>query len=296
MTNEQMTAELATLFAEAEISLRAIFDELEAPIGAIPRSKLRTRLARLAARTADGEISQSATSAVAPSIYSKRYQSALREDISSSFAEIAARAAEISAEQVAAAAEAGYAEASENLNFAGVRYRDELLAALEIALGIAVGAALAAELEARYAGLIADLVTAIAAEVTRGISSGAEAGDLPAAALLRLASLEIRILAIAEDLAHGAESGAGELAASDAAEATEAATGAAGGGRIVKIWRTVGDGRVRAAHAARDGEVREIGERFSGGLRYPGDPAGAAADVARCRCRVEYRRVGDGDA
>jgi HK97 family phage portal protein len=48
-------------------------------------------------------------------------------------------------------------------------------------------------------------------------------------------------------------------------------------------WASAGDHIVRAQHRI-DGEVRRIGVPFSNGLRYPGDPAGTAANVVNCRC------------
>jgi len=53
-----------------------------------------------------------------------------------------------------------------------------------------------------------------------------------------------------------------------------------------KEWLTTRDGRERDSHAAIDGEVRDIGERFSNGLMYPGDPNGRAEEVVQCRCAL----------
>ncbi len=51
-------------------------------------------------------------------------------------------------------------------------------------------------------------------------------------------------------------------------------------------WITAGDEKVRGTHAAVDGEIVKLGERFSNGLLYPGDPGGDAADVINCRCQT----------
>lgn len=56
------------------------------------------------------------------------------------------------------------------------------------------------------------------------------------------------------------------------------------GADVAKQWDATLDGKTRDSHAAVDGEIREIGERFSNGLMYPGDPAGGAAEVVNCRC------------
>lgn len=54
----------------------------------------------------------------------------------------------------------------------------------------------------------------------------------------------------------------------------------------VKVWVTVGDGKVRPSHASIDGEERRINEPFSNGLQYPSDPAGSAEDTINCRCAI----------
>jgi SPP1 gp7 family putative phage head morphogenesis protein len=51
-------------------------------------------------------------------------------------------------------------------------------------------------------------------------------------------------------------------------------------------WVTAHDERVRLTHKTCDGVVRLLGDRFPNGLRYPGDPQGAAAEVIHCRCFV----------
>lgn len=53
-------------------------------------------------------------------------------------------------------------------------------------------------------------------------------------------------------------------------------------------WITTIDGRTRDWHAERDGEIVGIGDVFSGGLAYPGDPGGDPADVVNCRCTVAF--------
>lgn len=57
------------------------------------------------------------------------------------------------------------------------------------------------------------------------------------------------------------------------------------GADLVKIWDASLDARTRDSHVKVDGEIREVKKRFSNGLMYPGDPAGAAAEVINCRCR-----------
>lgn len=61
------------------------------------------------------------------------------------------------------------------------------------------------------------------------------------------------------------------------------------GADVVKQWDAALDGRTRDSHARVDGEIRELDEKFSNGLKYPGDPSGGAAEVVNCRCTANTR-------
>lgn len=56
--------------------------------------------------------------------------------------------------------------------------------------------------------------------------------------------------------------------------------------KVEKQWLATLDSRTRDAHRDRDGETVPYNEEFSGGLEYPGDPAGEPADVYNCRCTM----------
>jgi len=56
-----------------------------------------------------------------------------------------------------------------------------------------------------------------------------------------------------------------------------------------KTWR-VNSSNPRDAHLAMDGETVGIRDRFSNGMRWPGDPAGGAENNANCNCSVEFGR------
>lgn len=51
-------------------------------------------------------------------------------------------------------------------------------------------------------------------------------------------------------------------------------------------WMATLDGRTRHSHRRLDGERVKVGEKFSNGLRYPGDRAGKPAEVYNCRCTL----------
>jgi SPP1 gp7 family putative phage head morphogenesis protein len=61
------------------------------------------------------------------------------------------------------------------------------------------------------------------------------------------------------------------------------------GADVVKQWDATLDDRTRESHQAVDGEVRELDEKFSNGLMFPGDPSGGAAEVCNCRCALLQR-------
>lgn len=50
-------------------------------------------------------------------------------------------------------------------------------------------------------------------------------------------------------------------------------------------WLSSRDEEVRQSHRI-NGQVREIGDRFTNGLRWPGDQTGEAGEVINCRCRT----------
>lgn len=56
--------------------------------------------------------------------------------------------------------------------------------------------------------------------------------------------------------------------------------------QVEKQWIATLDSRTRDWHRDRDGETVPYNEEFSGGLEYPGDPAGDPADVYNCRCTM----------
>ncbi len=61
------------------------------------------------------------------------------------------------------------------------------------------------------------------------------------------------------------------------------------GADVVKQWDSTLDGSTRESHIQVDGEIRELDEKFSNGLMFPGDPSGGAAEVVNCRCALLQR-------
>jgi len=61
------------------------------------------------------------------------------------------------------------------------------------------------------------------------------------------------------------------------------------GADVLKQWDAALDDVTRESHRMVDGEIREVDEKFSNGLMFPGDPAGGAAEVVNCRCALLQR-------
>jgi uncharacterized protein with gpF-like domain len=93
---------------------------------------------------------------------------------------------------------------------------------------------------------------------------------------------ESRSDSVAWDLTVGAW-GAGMLLAGQQAEAN--------GLSATRTWTTVGDDKVRDAHAEAEGQTISMSESYSVGgedLQYPGDPSGSPANTYNCRCGEDY--------
>ena len=59
-----------------------------------------------------------------------------------------------------------------------------------------------------------------------------------------------------------------------------------------KRWLATLDQRTRDTHAALDGTVVGVDDKFPNGLMYPGDPEGPAGEVYNCRCTLIYEYDG----
>lgn len=58
------------------------------------------------------------------------------------------------------------------------------------------------------------------------------------------------------------------------------------GVELEQMWLATLDARTRNSHRWLDHEVRPVGEQFSNGLEYPGDPHGDASEIYNCRCSI----------
>lgn len=56
--------------------------------------------------------------------------------------------------------------------------------------------------------------------------------------------------------------------------------------KVQQEWMATLDGRTRSSHRKLDREKVEVGEKFSNGCRYPGDPEAPYAETCNCRCTL----------
>ena len=57
-------------------------------------------------------------------------------------------------------------------------------------------------------------------------------------------------------------------------------------------WLATLDGRTRHSHRQMDGQHVKVGEKFSNGCKYPGDPDGPGEEIWNCRCTLVPRVKG----
>lgn len=57
-------------------------------------------------------------------------------------------------------------------------------------------------------------------------------------------------------------------------------------------WLATLDGRTRHSHRQMDGQHVKVGEKFSNGCRFPGDPSGPGWEIWNCRCTLVPRVKG----
>lgn len=56
--------------------------------------------------------------------------------------------------------------------------------------------------------------------------------------------------------------------------------------KLEQEWLATLDGRTRHSHRILDGERAKVGEKFSNGCKYPGDPEGRPEEIYNCRCTL----------
>lgn len=127
---------------------------------------------------------------------------------------------------------------------------------------------------------IKDLQKKIAGEISRGLSTGMMYSEIARNIAGWARIPKNNAMRIARTEAHRIQC----KAAYDAQHKAKSK-----GADVVKRWNATLDKRTRESHFRVDGEVRELDEKFSNGLLYPGDPDGRPEEVINCRCALEQK-------
>lgn len=127
---------------------------------------------------------------------------------------------------------------------------------------------------------VAKLKKTITQEISRGIASSLPYRDIAR----NISNVSKAPLSRSKTIARTEGHRIQQTSARDAQQAAKAK-----GADVLKQWDAVLDGRTRDSHRRVDGEIRELEEKFSNGLMFPGDPSGGAAEVVNCRCTSNTR-------
>lgn len=123
---------------------------------------------------------------------------------------------------------------------------------------------------------IKDLQKKIAGEISRGFSTGALFKEVARNVQAVTGISKNKAMRIARTEGHRITETAAHNAQIKAKER---------GADIVKIWDAALDSKTRPSHVRVDGEIKEVEEKFSNGLMFPGDSSGKPEEVINCRCR-----------
>lgn len=143
-----------------------------------------------------------------------------------------------------------------------------------------------AEKELRIVGINRTVETALRQQIAEGIANSETIGDIQNRIRSVFNASNARALTIART----------ETAQASAITREQIALAEG-----IKRWKwiTAGDIHVRpgpnpspgaANHVRLNGEVRDVGDRFSNGLIQPADPHGAPGEIINCRCIARYMR------
>lgn len=134
-----------------------------------------------------------------------------------------------------------------------------------------------------YAALgvnVKKLKKSITQEISRGIASSLPYSDIAR----NISNVSKAPMSRAKTIARTEGHRIQQTSSRDAQEAAKKK-----GADVLKQWDAALDARTRDSHARVDGEIRELDEKFSNGLMFPGDPSGGAAEVVNCRCTSNTR-------
>jgi hypothetical protein len=212
-------------------------------------------------------------------IYQKQYQEALKTQIQAILETLQANEFETLSEYLAKSYEEGFLGAMYDMQGQGIPLVFPIDQA-QVLAAIQTESNLSSTLYAAMGHDIKDLQKKIAGEIGRGVATGMMYSEISRNIASWARIPKNNAMRIARTEAHRIQC----KAAYDAQHKAKSK-----GADVVKQWDSTLDGKTRDSHRAIDGEIKELDEKFSNGLEYPGDPSGAAAEVINCRCALLQR-------
>jgi len=212
-------------------------------------------------------------------VYQKQYQEALKKQVNEILDKMHTEEFKTVSEYLDKCYEEGFVGTMYDLQGQGIPLitpidQESMVRAIQLDSKISKG------LYKRLGEDVSRLKKMIASDVSRGISTGMTfkqiAGQLKAKTNIGYNNA----VRIARTEGHRIQCQAGMDACYKAKEK---------GADVVKQWDATLDSRTRESHQAVDGQIRELDEKFSNGLMFPGDPSGGAAEVINCRCALLQR-------
>lgn len=212
-------------------------------------------------------------------IYQKQYQEALKTQVQSILENLQANEFESISEYLAKSYEEGFLGTMYDLQGQGIPLVFPIDQA-QVLEAIQTETNLSTTLYGAMGKDIKDLQKKIAGEISRGLTTGMMYSEISRNIASWARIPKNNAMRIARTEAHRIQC----KAAYDAQHKAKSK-----GADVVKQWDSTLDGKTRDSHRAIDGEIKELDEKFSNGLEYPGDPSGAAGEVINCRCALLQR-------
>ena len=234
----------------------------------------------------DDEDLEKIKSIIQSKTYQKQYQEALKKQIESPLKDLQERAFSTVSEYLEKCYEDSFIGTMYDLSGQNIPLilpidQKAMVRAVQLNTKISNG------LYSRLGEDVAELKKTIASEVSRGIANGASFERVAQQIQFRMTGTYqqkggalARAMTISRTEGH-------RIQCQGAMDACHKAKDS--GADVVKQWDSTLDGVTRESHAMVDGEIRELGEKFSNGLMFPGDPSGGAAEVVNCRCALLQR-------
>ncbi len=216
-------------------------------------------------------------------IYQKQYQQALKAQIDSILDMMQAEEFTLIADYLTKCYEDGFVSVMYSLQQQGIPLtfpinQDAVVRAVE------TDSKLSTKLYNRLGEDVDELKKSIRSELSRGIANGSSYNEMAKQIAMGMNSPFKKAINSAIRITRTEGHRIQIESAMDSCYAAKDA-----GADIVKQWDSTLDKRTRPSHQKVDGEIRELDEKFSNGLEYPGDPKGRASEVVNCRCALLQR-------